>query len=66
MQSIYYTKDDDLWCIFIPKRLGDWFQISGRGKVSFSSGRYLDDHQFQKECIRLDSEGYQKRLVSSD
>ncbi len=63
MQTIHYTKGDD-FCVFIEKRLNTWFKICGEGQVAFTGGEYLELAQAEREFSRLDSEGYQKRLVS--
>ena len=65
MQTVHLRKDD-AFAIFIENAGGSWFEISGRGKVALTPGRYVEPLDAEKQIQKLRSMGYKRQQLSSD
>lgn len=64
MLTLHLRRQNEFF-VFIESPKGNFFKISGEGKVAFTKGEYLDDFQFQKEIKRLRSVGFRRSAIPS-
>jgi len=64
MQTVHLKKSN-AFAIFIENPGGSWFEISGKGRVALTPGKYVNADDAKKQIQRLRSLGY-KRQPSSD
>ena len=64
--QLVHLKKSDAFAIFIENAGGSWFEISGKGKVALTPGRYVDSSAAEKQIQRLRSFGYKRQQLSSN